>query len=193
MLFWRRPTAAAPPTGQTIIVIHCFPHLPRCVAHPLIMPAIAIRPALPADIDIVMHHRRAMFEDMGEGTPASLDTMMASCRPWFLQAMANGGYRGWLAQQERKIVAGGGVLLTPFPANPHSALNLRATILNVYTEPAYRRRGLARRLMQVMIDWSREQGLAAVFLHASHAGRPLYESLGFTGHNEMKLSLAGSE
>jgi GNAT superfamily N-acetyltransferase len=153
------------------------------------MPEAAIRPAIPADIDIVLHHRRAMFEDMGEGTPASLDAMVASCRPWFLQAIANRAYRGWLAAVGRQVVAGAGVLLTPFPANPHTALNLRATIVNVYTEPEYRRRGLARQLMGVLIDWTRQQKLGAVFLHASDAGRALYESLGFVANNEMKLRL----
>jgi len=65
----------------------------------------------------------------------------------------------------------------------------RATVLNVYTEPAFRNRGLARRLMHAVIDWCRAQGLASVQLHASDAGRPLYESLGFGATNEMRLSL----
>jgi GNAT superfamily N-acetyltransferase len=153
------------------------------------MPEIALRPVIPADIDIVLRHRRAMFEEMGEGTPASLDAMVASCRPWFLQAVANRTYRGWLALDERVVVAGGGVLLTSFPANPHTALNLRATIVNIYTEPQYRGRGLARRLLHTIIDWTRQQGFTTVFLHASDAGRPLYESLGFVANNEMKLQL----
>jgi len=48
----------------------------------------------------------------------------------------------------------------------------RATILNVYTDPAYRRRGIARALMETMIDWCRSEGFAHVTLHASDDGRP---------------------
>ena len=62
-------------------------------------------------------------------------------------------------------------------------------IVNVYTEPAYRRRGLARRLMIAMLDWLRQQGYGTVSLHASDYGRPLYESLGFKVTNEMRLQL----
>ena len=49
----------------------------------------------------------------------------------------------------------------------------------MYTEPEHRRRGLARRLMAEMIAWCRAAGLGSVSLHASDAGRPLYEALGF--------------
>jgi GNAT superfamily N-acetyltransferase len=62
-------------------------------------------------------------------------------------------------------------------------------IVNVYTEPAHRRRGLARRLMVAMLDWLREQGYGTVSLHASDYGRPLYESLGFAATNEMRMQL----
>jgi GNAT superfamily N-acetyltransferase len=65
----------------------------------------------------------------------------------------------------------------------------RATILNVYTDPEYRRRGIARLLMETMIDWCKREGLARVNLHASDAGRHLYESLGFEPSNEMRLKL----
>jgi GNAT superfamily N-acetyltransferase len=67
--------------------------------------------------------------------------------------------------------------------------SFRATILNVYTDPEYRRRGIARLLMETMIDWCKRKGLARVNLHASDAGRHLYESLGFEPSNEMRLKL----
>ena len=62
-------------------------------------------------------------------------------------------------------------------------------IVNVYTEPAYRRRGLARRLMVAMLEWAHGEGYGTVSLHASDFGRSLYESLGFKATNEMRLQL----
>jgi len=62
-------------------------------------------------------------------------------------------------------------------------------ILNVYAEPEVRRQGLARRLMLLMIQWLKDQGFSSVALHASDAGRHLYETLGFRPTNEMRLSL----
>ena len=47
----------------------------------------------------------------------------------------------------------------------------------------------ARRLMDEMIAWCRGRRMTTVYLHASEEGRPLYESLGFTPTNEMRLRL----
>ena len=49
----------------------------------------------------------------------------------------------------------------------------------------HRQRGLARRLMQTMLDWCKQHQIANVVLHASDEGRPLYQSLGFVSTNEM--------
>ena len=59
----------------------------------------------------------------------------------------------------------------------------------MYTEPAVRRHGIAKRLMDEMIEWCRKEGFGSVSLHASEYGRPLYASLGFQATNEMRLKL----
>jgi GNAT superfamily N-acetyltransferase len=58
----------------------------------------------------------------------------------------------------------------------------------VYVEPPSRRLGRARRLVETALDWARAERLASVVLHASRAGRPLYEQLGFVGTNEMRFA-----
>jgi GNAT superfamily N-acetyltransferase len=103
--------------------------------------------------------------------------------------MAEGSFRAWLACENNRAVAGGAIVISPWPAHPYDLKCRRATILNVYTDPAYRRRGLASKLMQTMIDWCRREGFARVTLHASDDGRHLYESLGFEASNEMRLNL----
>jgi GNAT superfamily N-acetyltransferase len=57
----------------------------------------------------------------------------------------------------------------------------------VYAE--YRRRGVARKLMDMTIAWAREHGCSYVRLRASEQGRPLYASMGFTATSEMQLEL----
>ena len=61
------------------------------------------------------------------------------------------------------------------------------TIVNVFTEPEWRRRGVAALLLQRIIAWSREERLDRLVLHASSAGRALYEKMGFVATNEMRL------
>jgi GNAT superfamily N-acetyltransferase len=62
-------------------------------------------------------------------------------------------------------------------------------IVNVVTEQAHRRRGIARKLMEILIQWCRAGGFGSILLHASDEGRALYESLGFKPTNEMRLML----
>lgn len=149
-----------------------------------------IRPATSADAPIITHHRRAMFQDMQVGTPAELDAMDKQFAPWVAQALANSVYYGWLVTTEQgTIIGGAGVVLEDFPATPRDQTGRRAYVMNVYIEPNYRRQGLARRLMQKIIDWCRANNIHTVTLQASDAGRPLYESLGFKSTNEMRLQI----
>ena len=67
-------------------------------------------------------------------------------------------------------------------------LGPEAIILNVFTERAWRRRGLARQLMEQVIAWARAHGVVRLVLHASAEGRPLYERLGFEPTNEMRYT-----
>lgn len=100
---------------------------------------ITIREAGQDDVETILHHRRSMFRDMGEGTVEELDRMVEVARPWLRKALADGSYRHWLAMDGSGRVAGGaGVLLSPWPANPHDPCVERAVILNVYTEPEFR-------------------------------------------------------
>lgn len=59
----------------------------------------------------------------------------------------------------------------------------------VYVRPEYRRRGIAAKLMQLAIAWSRERGCKSVRLRASDEGRFLYEALGFRAGREMEFDL----
>jgi len=149
---------------------------------------ITIREAAPSESAIILHHRRSMFRDMGEGTVEELDRMVEVASPWLARALGDGSYHHWLALDGLgRVAGGGGVLLSPWPANPKDPCTQRAVILNVYTEPEFRKRGIARQVMQTVMAWVKEHGFHSVNLHASDEGRHLYEKLGFKATNEMRL------
>ena len=62
-----------------------------------------------------------------------------------------------------------------------------AIVINVFTEPDWRRRGLATLLMKQIIGWARAERLNRLVLHASDEGRAVYERLGFIQTNEMRF------
>jgi GNAT superfamily N-acetyltransferase len=167
-----------------------FARLPSVPASPTEEPSHpTVREASARDIPEILRQRRRMYEDMHYNDPHTLDTMASLSSAYLTAAMADGSFRAWLAADQDRVVAGGAVVISPWPAHPYDLQCRRATILNVYTDPEYRRRGIARKLMQTMIAWCKREGFARVTLHASDDGRALYESLGFEASNEMRLKL----
>jgi GNAT superfamily N-acetyltransferase len=148
-----------------------------------------IREASLSDIPEILRQRRRMYEDMDYNDPAGLDTMVSLSSGYLATAMGDGSFRAWLAIHAGRVIAGGAIVISPWPAHPYDLECRRATILNVYTDPEYRRRGVARKLLQTIIAWCQREGFAHVTLHASDDGRHVYESLGFEASNEMRLKL----
>ncbi len=151
-----------------------------------------VRKATSDDLEIVLHHRREMFREMGYAANAEAFAQAdLLARAFFGKAFAEGNYHGWFCESGATVAAGAGVILIEYHPSPRDPRPRRAWAVNVYTEPAFRRRGLGRRLMNAMIEWCREQGYENLVLHASDEGRPLYESMGFEPTNEMRLNLKG--
>ena len=157
-------------------------------SRPAETPAVPLRTATLDDFSVVMHHRRAMFSDMGFEAHAVSAAMRAS-EPFFRRCFETNRYFGWLAEDGGRVVAGGGIVLLDYHAGPRDSRPQRPMVVNVFTEPSHRRHGLARQLMQAMMAWAREAGFRGLYLHASREGRPLYEALGFEPTNEMRLQL----
>jgi GNAT superfamily N-acetyltransferase len=153
----------------------------------------SIRRATTNDAAVIAQHRVAMFEDMGEVPTAALSAELLSTSSAALTALfREGSYVGWLAIDagERVIAGAGAHIKSQLPRISHDGARVAvmpvALVLNVYTEPAWRRKGIARALMQRIKGWATTEGIDRVLLHASDAGRPLYQSLGFVSTNEMR-------
>jgi GNAT superfamily N-acetyltransferase len=149
-----------------------------------------LRRASLADTSTLVAHRRAMFRDLGHRDDAALDSMAAKFQPWLESKMRSGEYLAWLAvTADQQAAAGAGLWLMDWPAHMVNSSPQRGNILNVFTEPEFRRRGLARRLMETVLAWCQANQIDLVVLHASTDGRPLYESMGFQASNEMRIKL----
>jgi len=137
-----------------------------------------LRPATLDDVDALVHHRLAMFTEMGIAVDEA--TLAPAFREWLARLMPEGTYRAWLAETETgTVVAGAGMTIIPWPPGPRYLGDRLGFVYNVYTEPAHRGRGLARRAMEGMHTWCRSAGIASLALNASTAGEPLYTSMGY--------------
>ena len=154
-----------------------------------------IRLATPADVDAIAEHRTRMFQEMGELSADAFEILRAKSQRRLGDLVTRGEYIGWLALPARQpeIIAGGaGVQLRQVLPHPKEGNNVaegrHAIILNVFTEPQWRRQGVALILLQRIVDWAQAEQIDRLILHASEAGRSLYERFGFVGTNEMRFA-----
>ena len=162
------------------------------------MQTYRIRQAGVEDAATIASHRVAMFRDMGEVPSDALAIGLHSASTAALtELLRAGSYVGWLAiDGDGRVIGGAGIDLKPqLPRISHDGGGVTTgsvpLVVNVYTEPGWRRRGIARALMQTLMAWARARRFDRVVLHASDDGRPLYVSLGFVPTNEMRWSPSG--
>jgi GNAT superfamily N-acetyltransferase len=153
-----------------------------------------IRLATAQDADIIAWHRARMFQDMGDVSGDAFEILRTKSRTRLEEWIEKGNYIGWLAtpaDHAEMVVAGAGVQLQPILPLPVDVSTIgegqQGTIVNVFTEPQWRRRGIAGLLIQEIIIWSNNERLDRLILHASDEGRSIYEKLGFAASNEMRF------
>lgn len=161
---------------------------------------ISIRRAAQSDAPMIARHRVEMFRDMGQvPTEGLAAVLLAESSSALASALGDGTYVGWLALDGGdRVVAGAGAHIKAqfprvIPDGSGVASGAVPLVVNVYTEPEWRRKGVARALMTALMEWAVQQGCDRIVLHASDAGRALYTSLGFEPTNEMRWSLAHRE
>jgi len=144
------------------------------------------RNAVPGDEALIAAHRKAMFMAMGGMEESVLEIMRRNSEPWLKRMIADGKYIGWIVSDDDQPIASAGLLLLDWPPHPFDpAGEIRGYLLNVFVDPAYRRRSLAKQLVEASMEEARRRGIRVLSLHASDAGRPLYDRLGFHPTNEM--------
>jgi GNAT superfamily N-acetyltransferase len=147
-----------------------------------------IRTATLADIPHIVEHREEMFRDMG--IPAQFESMAIAMDLWLRHAIPSKTYLGWIAVADHgAVVAGGGLIVIPWPPGPMTMDPRCGFAFNVYTQPAHRKQGLANRLMDAMHAYCRAEGIERVVLNASVFGKSLYESMGYVVANEPMMRI----
>lgn len=108
------------------------------------------------------------------------DSFLAASRQYFLD-----GDQSTVLALDGDRVAGCATLcyLVMMPTFSHPS-GRRAHLMNVYTDADYRRQGIARRMVSMLIERAWESGATEISLDATEAGRPLYLQLGFRDSDE---------
>lgn len=138
--------------------------------------------------------RRVGSEDIAGMTAARIDylTEMQGERPseyklelqkelqqFFQKSMLEGSFFAFLAEVDGCTVSWGAMILKKIPGDFNRSTYLEGDILNMYTLPAYRRKGISSRILEALLSEAKNMGISKVALHCSKDGEPLYRKYGF--------------
>lgn len=109
-------------------------------------------------------------------------------RRYYETCFLEDSHAAWLVFDGEEVVGTGAVSFYQVMPTYHNPSGKKAYIMNMYTRPDYRRRGIAYRVLELLTAEAEMRQIDAVTLEATAAGRPLYEAFGFTAmRDEMEL------
>ena len=124
-----------------------------------------------------------------EGAKEDLD-LVPALRDYYGRHMEDGTFVSWIALDGERIVGTSGMSFVekpPYFGCPNGRIGL---LSSMFTEPGYRRRGIAKTLLSHVVDEARAYGCGSVQITASDEGVLLYTAFGFEkNHNFMQYKL----
>lgn len=105
---------------------------------------------------------------------------------WLEDVIPRGVYLGWLLEVNQTVIAGAGLVILEWGPTWHNPNPLAARIVNVFVEPAFRRQGLARQLVNRCLEETETRNITHLHLNSTDMARGLYESFEFkAAENQM--------
>lgn len=137
-----------------------------------------------------------LIEDYGKISKEELE-MIEKNLPGYFQKRLNDDLFVFVCRDEQEIISCCFLYVSEKPPNPAFIHGKTGTVLNVYTKPEYRRKGIAGRLLKILVAESEKMGLDFVELKATDAGYNLYKSIGFedviSKYHNMKYTIVSND
>ena len=125
----------------------------------------------------------------GKSVPKGVD-LESALQDFYHRHMADGTFVSWIALDGDKIIGTRGMSFVekpPYFSCPSGKLGL---LSSMYTDPNYRRMGIAKELLHRVVEEARNYGCGSVQITASNMGVKLYTAYGFKHNgNFMQYSL----
>lgn len=145
------------------------------------------------DIDALTELRISYLqEDLGVISDENLELMQATL-PSYYEKHLNKDLIVYVTRDEMDIVSCAFLLIVEKPMSPSFITGKTGTVLNVYTKSEYRKRGYAKKLITMMLEDAKAEGVSVIELKATENGYSLYKSVGFEDvvakYHNMKIVL----
>ena len=152
---------------------------------------MTIRKATVGDIELLIRLRIDYLTDGGSLTPEEETAVRTQLRQYFAKHIPGGSFIAIIAETDGAAASAAYLAISEKPANPAFITGITGTLLNVYTYPEYRRKGIAAKVIEKLIGEAKQAGVSYIDLSATADGKPLYEKMGFTisSHTSMGMKL----
>lgn len=145
--------------------------------------------ALIEDIEILTYTRIEVLRAANK-LPASIDIseIKKQSYEYYNEALQNNSHIAYLVFDNDIFIGSGGISFFRVMPTFHNPTGYKAYIMNMYTHPDYRRKGIAYKTLDLLVMASKQRGITAISLEATNMGQPLYIKYGFIKmNNEMEL------
>ncbi len=147
---------------------------------------IQIRKATDADIDALIKARcRTMREVCGFGEDYEFSAeFMEATKEYFLHGDGTTVIATDDSSGVPQIVGNATLCYTNLMPTFSHPSGKRAHLMNVHVEKEFRRKGIARKMIELLADEAKERGVTEISLDATDDGRKLYDKMGWHTNNE---------
>lgn len=137
------------------------------------------------DLDVLVETRIRVLRAANQLSDAiDLSVVARESRFYYIQSLMDNSHIAYLVYDADKIVGAGGVSFYRVLPTVHNASGEKAYIMNMYTDPEYRRQGIGWEILDYLVDASKAKGISFITLEATKIGKPLYQKYGFVQMND---------
>ena len=137
---------------------------------------IAYRRLVEDDLETFINMRITQLRE--EGATEKLN-LIPALMDYYHRHMADGTFVSWLAVDGEKIIGTSGMSFVEKPPYFSCPSGIIGLLSSMYTDPDYRRRGIAKELLRRVVEEARDYGCGSVQITASDMGVLLYTDFGF--------------
>jgi len=143
------------------------------------------------DLEALINYRiRFLNELYNHPDDEQTEVLRKSLRRYFYEAITSNDFIAWVAEYNGRIIGTSGMVVWQRPANYGGLESGKlGYLLNFYTIPEARRKGIGTRLLKELIKEARLIGLKYLHLNATKDGIHIYRKAGFVEPNDIELEL----
>ena len=149
------------------------------------MNTITYHKATPNDIQTLIDSRVEFLSEYWGNQDEKIEMKLRSeLKNYFEESLHNESYHCWIAKIGNEFAGIGGMTTRRHPGGFRVPEGRSAYIMNMYTVPKYRKRGIATVLLEKLVETGKQLGINFFELHATKEGEPVYAKGGFELHKE---------